>query len=43
MCAIELAGFFAFILVFGYLLPAGWCYFHYHVWGRKKLEPFRLQ
>src|SRR5262249_49731993 len=39
----ELAAFFLFILVFGYVLPAGYFYYHYHVRTTREQEQLRIQ
>jgi lathosterol oxidase len=40
---LEFVGLFAFILLFGYLLPAGQFYFRYQVRKDPAMEPFRIQ
>jgi sterol desaturase/sphingolipid hydroxylase (fatty acid hydroxylase superfamily) len=40
---LEFACFFSFILVLGYLLPAGQSYFRYHIRRIKRLQPYRIQ
>jgi sterol desaturase/sphingolipid hydroxylase (fatty acid hydroxylase superfamily) len=38
---LEFAGFFAFILIFGYLLPAGYYYWVYHLRNRAHQDPIQ--
>jgi hypothetical protein len=43
MLLVEFAGFFAFILVFGYLLPAGQFYLWFYVFRSARKEHDRIQ
>ncbi|HZZ71425.1 MAG TPA: sterol desaturase family protein [Pirellulales bacterium] len=43
MLLLEFVGFFAFILVFGYLWPAGYFYYRYHWKTSAAQEPYRIQ
>src|SRR5262245_27176277 len=43
MLVVEVLGFFLFILVFGYLWPAGHFYYRYWVRGRESQEALRIQ
>jgi hypothetical protein len=43
MLLLEFAGCFAFILVLGYLLPAGHFYFRYYVWHKPEDDKLRIQ
>ena len=43
MLLLEFAGFFLFILVSGYLLPAGYFYYRYHVRQDPRNERLRIQ
>jgi len=43
MIALEFIGFYLFILIFGYLVPAGSFYYWYHVRHDPKLSALRIQ
>lgn len=43
MILLEFVGFFLFILIFGYLLPAGQAYYRYHFRPSPELDSFRIQ